>query len=512
MQIRSISILIYFLCFQCIRSFAQEKPNIIIFLVDDMGWQDCSVPFWKEKTQSNYIYETPNLEKLALRGIKFSSAYTNSVCTPTRVSLMTGMNVARHNVTNWTNVLKDKTTDYPDSILNPPHWNINGLSTVNGINNTIVANTLPQILKKAGYYTIHCGKGHFGPYGTPGANPRNIGFDENIAGTAAGHPGSFLAEDGYKSNINDTLWNVRDLDQYIKNGEFLTDALTKAAIHSVENARQKKQPFFLYLSQYAVHLPFNKDKRYYEKYIKKGLNDAEAKYAGLIEGIDKSLGEIMQYLEKIGATKNTYILFLSDNGGLSLSPPRNPPAHRQNYPLKMGKGSLYEGGIRIPMIIAGPGIPTNQTRNQYISVDDIFPTILEWADIKNINLKQHLDGFSINSWIEDKDKINNERALIWHYPNNWTNINLHGISWQSAIRIGDWKLIYFHKEEKLELYNIHKDINEDFDIALKMPEKLNSMAKQMTIILKERGATLPTYKNTGRMIPWPDEIADRMLK
>ena len=148
-------------------SSQEKRKNIIVFLVDDMGWQDTSVPFWEKRTPLNDLYRTPNMERLAKRGMKFSNAYSNPVCTPTRVSLVTGMNEARHRITNWTNVKKDTPTDHPDSLLTPPDWNHNGLSTAPGIKSAVVATPLPMLLKQAGYFNIHCGKAHFSPYGTP---------------------------------------------------------------------------------------------------------------------------------------------------------------------------------------------------------------------------------------------------------------------------------------------------------------------------------------------------------
>lgn len=485
---------------------AQSKPNIILFLVDDMGWQDCSVPFWNQKTEFNRLYETPNMERLARQGMKFTNAYTNPVCTPTRISIMTGMNVVRHGVTNWTSVHKNTPTDHPDETLVPAKWNFNGLNPVEKTADAVSATPLPVLLKQAGYHNIHVGKAHFAPYGTPGANPLNMGFDINIAGTAAGHPGSFLAEDFYGAKAGDTLWAVRDLNKHILQKEFLTDALTAEAIQAIENNRGSEKPFFLYISHYAVHVPLSKDARYYQKYIDKGMSDAEARYAGLIEGMDKSLGDIMDYLKKIQADKNTYIIFMSDNGGLSLVPPRNGIMHSQNLPLKKGKGSLYEGGIRIPFIVAGPGIQPDQTSHQYIIAEDVFPTMLQWAGVKKPSLVQTIDGQNIHPFIEDPTQKDDQKILLWHYPNNWTNINERGISWCSAMRQGKWKLIYFHKEQLLELYDIEKDIQEQHDLSASMPVQLKKMAALMTNVMKKRSAHMPVVKQSGLAIPWPDEL------
>src|SRR5690242_1740021 len=173
-----------------------KHPNIVVFLVDDMGWEDTSVPFWDSLTASNREFHTPNMEKLAAVSMKFTEAYANSVCTPSRVSLMSGMNAAHHRVTNWT-MFRDQKVDPADSILAAPDWNVNGLSPVKGVEKSIYATPLPQLLKDAGYLTIHCGKAHFGAYKTPGADPLNLGFDINIAGSAAGNPASYLAEEDY---------------------------------------------------------------------------------------------------------------------------------------------------------------------------------------------------------------------------------------------------------------------------------------------------------------------------
>ncbi len=496
------------LFFFCLQIQAQSKPNVILFLVDDMGWQDCSVPFWDTKTRFNSIYETPHMERLAKQGVKFTNAYANSVCTPTRISLLTGMNVVRHGVTNWTNVKKDTPTDHPDDKLIPPIWNYNGLSPIPNLSQSVYATTLPSLLQKEGYHTIQCGKAHFAPYGTPGADPLQLGFDVNIAGTAAGHPGSFLAEDRYKGNVSDTLWAVRHLDHHIEQGDFLTDALTQEAIAALNKNKNSGKPFFLYMSHYAVHLPFSKDKRFYQKYIDKGLTDIEARYAGLIEGMDKSLGQLMDYLKEIGADQNTYIIFMSDNGGLSLSPQRSGLSHTQNLPLKMGKGSLYEGGIRVPFLVAGPGIKGQTVSHQPIVVEDLFATILEWAGVKKIYTEQKIDGVSINRFLYNTSLKDEKKILLWHYPNNWTNVNQHGVSWASAIRQGRWKLIYFHKDNSLELYDIVEDISESRDLSRVFPAQLKYMANLMTNELKRRNAQMPTSQSTGVQIPWPNAIID----
>src|SRR5699024_7481231 len=267
----------------------KQKSNIIVFLVDDMGWEDSSVPFWDSVVAQNMEFETPNMERLAAKSMKFTQAYANSICTPSRVSLMTGMNAAHHRVTNWT-MYKNKAVDPPDSLLQIPDWNVNGLSPVPDVPNTVFATTLFQVLKEQGYYTIHCGKAHFGAYQTPGANPLNLGADVNIAGSAAGNPASYLGLKDY-GNVSGKfkLRAIKGLKEYWNTPTFLSKALTFEAMKAMDTARMKHKPFFLYLAHYAVHLPYNADPRYIQKYLDKGLSKSEASYAALIEGMDASL-------------------------------------------------------------------------------------------------------------------------------------------------------------------------------------------------------------------------------
>ena len=191
-----------------------DKPNIVLFLVDDMGWQDTSVPFHTGATELNRRYRTPNMERLAKSGMKFTQAYACSVCSPTRVSLMTGLNAARHRVTNWT-LRKNASNDRRHPTLAFPKWNVNGLSPVAGVERTVHAKALPAFLHDVGYRTIHVGKAHFGAVGTPGADPRNIGFDVNIGGHAAGGPGSFLGTQNFSAawRKGDRVWDVPGLDR-----------------------------------------------------------------------------------------------------------------------------------------------------------------------------------------------------------------------------------------------------------------------------------------------------------
>ena len=484
-----------------------NRPNIVFFLVDDMGWQDTSVPFWKEKTPLNEKFHTPNMERLASRGMKFTQAYACSVCSPTRTSLMTGMNAARHGVTNWT-LRRNQTVDAKDKNLDFPGWNLNGLQpeSVDSINQTVTATTLPQLLKKNGYFTIHCGKAHWGVDGTPGSNPLNLGFDVNIGGHCAGGPGSYLGEQNYSAGWRngDLIWDIPGLEKYHGTETFLTEALTLEALKSLDRARMENKPFYLYMAHYAVHVPYAADKRFYDKYKKAGLDDTEAMYAALVEGMDKSLGDIMDYLDRNKLTDNTVILFMSDNGGLSAHGRGGIP-NTHNMPLKSGKGSACEGGIREPMIVKWPGrVKPGSVCNDYLIIEDYFPTILEMAGVKNYRTIQKVDGISFMPMLLQKGTTAGGRNLYWHFPNKW-GPDGPGIGSTSTIRSGDWKLIYWYNDHHFDLFNIKEDIGEKENLADSHPDKVKEMAKELGKYLRGVKATRPVVKATGQPAPWPDE-------
>ncbi len=485
-------------------------PNIIVFLVDDMGWQDTSVPFWNQKTPLNKRYHTPNMERMAREGMKFTNAYAAPVCTPTRVSLMTGMNPAHHRVTHWTSPSKNTNTDYRDTTLNAVDWNINGLSPVAGVEHTVLATPLPALLDERGYYTIHCGKAHFGSAGTPGSDPQKLGFAVNIAGNEIGHPASYLGLDNYdhpangKSNRN----AVPGLDAYHGTDTFLSEALTREALKALAEPVRKKQPFFLYMAHYAVHVPIMPDKRFVDKYLKAGLDPTEAGYAALLEGMDKSLGDILDFLDRQHLAGNTVILFMSDNGGLSTSPARTPPAHTQNLPLRAGKGSVYEGGIREPMLVRWPGVvKPGSVTDQYVLVEDFFPTLLDIAGIKKPGLMQSPDGISFRPLLTNPRLRDNTRTLVWHHPHRWIPQEGPLVSWASAMRQGDWKLVYDLRREKLALYNLKADIGEHHDLAAQNPKKVLELARLFTERLQAWDAQMPTFKADGRPVNWPLDAA-----
>ncbi len=505
---------IIILCLTCLISCKQEnntsnqkietKPNIILFMVDDMGWQDTSVPFWDKKTPFNERYKTPNMERLASKGMKFTQAYATPVCTPTRVSLISGMNAARHRVTNWT-LRRNKFMVTPPKGLKMPKWNLNGAQPTDSIENSIHITPLPQLLKDNGYLTIHAGKAHFGALDTPGANPLNLGFEINIAGHAAGAPGSYYGTKDFKNTRRkENIWDVPGLEKYHGQDIFLTEALTQEAMLALDKSIERHQPFYLYMAHYAVHTPIQGDPRFEQYYLDQGLNAAEAKYASMIEGMDKSLGDLMDYLDKKGITDNTIILFMSDNGGLS-AVGIGGEKHTHNKPLSSGKGSIHEGGIREPMLVKWPGVTKpNTTTNSKVIIEDFFPTILEMAGVKNYNTIQKIDGQSFTTILEGNE-VSNDRPLYWHYPNNWGPTG-PGIGATSTIRKGDWKLIYYHINQSFELFNIENDIGETTNLVIKEKSKVKELATVLGEYLRSVNAQMPTLTKTGKLVPWPDAV------
>ena len=498
-------------------SNAQEvsHPNIILFLVDDMGWQDTSVPFYNnQQTALNQRFHTPNMERLAQMGVRFTEAYACAISSPTRCSLMSGMNASRHRVTNWT-LEKDQKTDAISSTITLPDWNYNGIqpdNTAGLINHSTPITSLPQILKDNGYFTIHCGKAHFGARNTPGGDPATMGFDINIGGGPNGAPGSYL---GTKNFGEGTRFAVHGLEKYHGQDIFLTEALTREAIANIKRATEMGKPFYLYMSHYAVHSPYDDDKRFSNNYrgrydiqLNDTLNEKEARYAALVEGMDKSLGDLLDYLEENPETgENTIILFMSDNGGQGLNNVRQGQANRdQNYPARAGKGSAFMGGVHEPMIVYCPGITKGGTQNnQRIMIEDFFPTILDMAGINKYTTIQTIDGISFIDMIKSPE-LRRERPIVWHFPNLWgetQNIE-EGYGAYSAILKDDYHLIYSWETGRNRLYNIQKDIAEQTDLSAQMPEKVQELSQLLTQYLKERKAQRPTLLSSGKPLPYPD--------
>ena len=496
-----------------------QQPNIIMFLVDDMGWQETSVPFYKERTLLNDRYRTPNMERLAQMGVKFTNAYACPVSSPSRCSLLSGMNAARHRVTNWIQSFNTN-TNASGGALTLPEWNYNGIqpattTNTNDLQHSTLVTPLPQLLKDAGYMTIHVGKGNFGATNTSASNPQNVGFFYNIGGGANGAPGSYLAAENYGSGV----YHVAGLESYYDSGTFLTEALTLEALKRLKQAVRMKRPFFLYMSQYAIHTPYDADTRFtgnymegaqgvYDAMLKARLNTQEINHAALIEGMDKSLGDLMDYLqENDSVAQNTIILFMSDNGGQAVSVRQGRANHDQNYPARGGKGSAYDGGVHEPMIVYWPGVTQGGTENSNrVMIEDFFPTILSMAGVKNYETVQTIDGCDFSDLLRDPT-LRRERVGIWHYPNRWgeTADRAEGYGTYSAIMKGNYHLIYFWENQERRLYDLAADPSEENNLAESKPDVLKALAQELTDSLKSMDAQRPTLTATGQVVPWPNE-------
>ncbi len=529
---------------------AKERPNIVFFLVDDMGWVDSSVAYGEEVYPNNMRFNTPNMARLAEQGVIMTNAYACPVSTPTRTSMLTGVSAAHSHITNWTSAMRDMPSDGTGGAIASvtkaandegndllrPEWNINGMSPTEGVAHTLHATPLPQILRDAGYFTIHVGKAHWASAGTPGASPYNMGFVVNVTGNVAGMPRSYLSEDNFGNTPDKwTFMAVQNMTEYYGTGVHLTEALTREALKTLDYPIAHKQPFYLYFAHYATHTPIQRDPRFIQKYLDAGMDEGQARYASMVEGVDKSLGDVMDFLEEKGLDKNTIIIFMTDNGGNAENTAKGGVRFMHNLPLRNGKGSCYEGGIRVPLAFKWSGKIAPSTRvNTPVVCEDMFPTILEMAGIKDYQTVQAVDGESLVPLItkgskiaakavakgevtsqkeanalviEQKDSgIDPERTLVFHYPHKWKGYDLEDIDFLSAVRKGDWKLIYRLRTGKMELYNLRTDIGEQCDVAGQNPQKVKELAKALSNKLREWDAPMPTIRKSGKAVPMPDEL------
>ena len=459
------------------------KPNVILFLVDDMGLMDTSVPMLADKNGKpqrhplNDWYRTPNMERLAKQGIRFSQFYAQSVCSPTRASIMTGQNSARHRVTQF--IAPEKRN------AGPKGWRWEGLTPKDV--------TLPSQLRKEGYHTIFAGKAHFAPIGKVGEDPTKLGFDVNIAGCSFGQPGSYFGEDGY-GNLKPKRKKraVPGLEKYHKTDTFLSEAITLEAKAAIDQSLENVKPFFLYMSHYAVHSPFNSDPRFADNYKdSKKPKNAQA-YATLIEGIDKSLGDLMDHVAKKGVAENTLILFVGDNG--SDAPLGPVHGYSSSVPLRGKKGTFYEGGMRVPFIAgwAKPGkknsfpVARGTLHNEQIgTVMDLYSTILEATGAKNP--EDHVvDGVSLIKQFSGKANPDRPDHFMCHFPHSHRSSNF------TAFRKGDWKLIYRYKgKDQYQLYDLLNDPYEKTNLSESKPAKLKEMTQAMIARLEKEDALYP---------------------
>ena len=472
----------------------KKKTNIVFFLVDDMGWQETSEPFWTERTKLNDRYKTPNMVKLARQGMKLSQAYACAVCSPTRVSLMTGANAARHRVTTWTrykNWSPDPKVGRKKASVDTSGWNENGMSMKVGERcQYVVEETLPSLLKKEGYKTIHVGKAHFAAKDTSSEDPRALGFDINIAGNFSGGPKCYYGIKNFKAHPSSD--GVPGLEKYHGTNIYLTEALTREANAAVGQAVREDKPFYLYMSHYAVHCPWNADPRFLPDGTDPEKLGSVASLPSMIQSMDKSLGDIMDNLKKLGVEDNTVIVFMSDNG--------SPKQMLQNAPLRGHKITPYEGGVRVPMIVKWPGVTKADSvcSEDYLIIEDIFPTLLEIAGAPAY--RKDVDGKSFVPLLKGERGISKGRPIFWHYPNTFGQVPY------SSVRLDNWKLIYYHVDSKFELYNIKEDIGEKHDMAASNVDKVKELVTVLSNHLRSVDAHMAIRKGDKEPIPYPDEV------
>lgn len=476
-------------------SGAPEQPNIVVFLIDDMGVMDTSVAFLTDENGDpkryplNDFYRTPSMERLAEKGIRFNQFYAMSVCSPTRISIMTGQNAARHHATNWINPWQDNAGKQ-----GPPEWDWKGLESGDV--------TLPSLLKEAGYRTIHVGKGHFGPKDHEGADPANLGFDVNIAGRSVGAPGSYYGEKNYGHGTKRERSAVPHLEEYHGSDTFLSEALTIEAKKAIKETVEQDKPFYLYFSHYAVHSPFESDPRFAENYKDSDKPANAQAFATLIEGMDKSLGDMLDQFEELGVAENTLVIFLGDNGSDA------PLGHQHEVacaaPLRGKKGAHYEGGMRVPFIAAWAKpngengfqkelpIPAGKIQPQVASVCDLFPTVLSVAGISAPD-DHKVDGSDLATLLAGQPDANREEKFLMHYPHG-----PHRSSYFTSYRNGDWKTIYHFVPggdsggERYQLFHLLNDPFEQKDLSGTNKEELHRMVSELKEELEDHDALNPT--------------------
>lgn len=425
---------------------AGTKPNFVIFLVDDMGWSDPAC-------YANSFHETPHIDRFAAQGLKFTSAYAACpVCSPTRASVVTGRYPASVGITDFI----------------PGHRKPWAKLKVPAIHQALPESevTFAEMLEDVAYVSGAFGKWHLG---NVGSLPQDHGFNEQLVSK-----GQHFAPKFKTTPPAD-----------LPDGTYLADALTDRAIAFLKAHREER--FCLYLAHYAVHIPLQAKADTIAKYTQKTpkpdgrVNNPT--YAAMVEHVDDSLGRIMATLAELKLDENTVVFFLSDNGGLYKTFTGKGPAVMRNTPLRDEKGSLYEGGIRIPWIVRWPGkIAAGRVCNEPISTVDIWPTL---ADLSGVKCCAQPDGVSLVPLFEGKESLDRE-AIYWHYP------HYHHTTPAGAIRRGDWKLIEYFEDNRVELYNVTRDISESQNLAMQHPDRAKAMRKQLAAWRKSVNAKMPT--------------------
>ncbi len=435
-----------------------RKPNFVFILIDDLGWADIGC-------YGSELYETPNIDRLAAEGMRFTDAYAACpVCSPTRASILTGKYPATLHLTDW---IAGHVS--PNAKLKVPDW------TKYLAHEEV---TLAEALKAGGYVSASIGKWHLGD---KQYYPDNQGFDYNIAGYDKGQPPTY-----YWPYSVDRDWNneIPTMPEGGGDGEYLTDRLTDEALNFIGSNSEK--PFFLYLAHYAVHTPIEGKKElipHYQVKITSESRQKNAEYAAMIQSVDESVGRVLTALREHNLEDDTVVIFMSDNGGLAGI--GNWLNITSNYPLRSGKGTAYEGGIREPMIVKWPGrIKAGSVCDVPVTSVDFYPTMLEMAGVAG-DPGHNPDGTSLMPLLENSGQFDRE-AIFWHYP------HYHITTPFGAVRKGDWKLIEYYEDGRLELYNLKDDIGEENDLAAAMPDKSEELRKCLDDWRKGVGAQMMT--------------------
>ena len=469
MHSRLILTLALFLSFAYPASGERAGPsqfNIVLFLIDDLGWKDVGC------YGSDY-YQTPHVDRLARDGARFTDAYAAcAVCSPTRAAVLTGKYPARLLLTDW----------LPSGRWNPKARLREG-RRVRAL--PVEELTLAEALREAGYRTASIGKWHLGS--GPFSLPEHHGFGVNIAGNGHGAPGNyFFPYDGnwlIPTTNRRVKWNTLPDG---KPGEYLTDRLTDEAVkfiretHVANSAQGQRQPFFLYFPHYGVHTPLQAKKDMIARYEKIPKNERQGNpiYAAMVESIDQSVGRIVKELESLGLDQNTVIIFTSDNGGFYKA--------TSHAPLRANKGSYYEGGIRVPLIVKWPGeTKPGSVFREPVTSSDLYPTCLAAAGLP-LRPQQHRDGLSLLPLFQGESALGRD-AIFWHFP----HYNQHPSSFPSSvIRKGPWKLIETFDPEGVELFNLDEDLGESKNLAAQHKELTAELRRDLEAWRKDVGAQM----------------------
>ena len=429
---------------------AGPKPlNVVLILADDLGWTDLSC-------YGSDLYQSADIDSLARDGMRFTANYSAcTVCSPTRAALLTGKYPARLHITDWIPGLPPENPKLivPDFTKQLP------------LEETTIAN----VLHDAGYATASIGKWHLGG---PKFYPEHHGFDLNVAGTDQPQP-----RPGYFAPY------AMDTIEQGSKGEYITDRLGEEAVQFVR--ANAGRPFFLYLPHFAVHTPIQGKKKLVDRYqarVHDGMRHTNAAYAAMIDSMDQTVGRIRTTLDELGIADHTIIIFTSDNGG------RIPTT--SNAPLRAGKGSCYEGGVRVPLIVYWPNVTKagSECAAPVITMD-LFPTILEMTRTAGTGASS-VDGLSLAPLLRQTGDLP-ERPLFWHYP-HYQHYQLEGTTPYAAIRRGDNKLIEFYEDNRVELYNERDDIGERNNIADSSPQLVKSLQDELHAWLRAVDAQMPT--------------------